>query len=121
MKLIPFFRFGGGHHEGEEDDLINSLPSELIEPVEEEEEEPAEEEKPEEEKPAEQAEEKSWDNDADLLKAFTSVEEEFTDTSGLASQVDDISCAELLEELRALAPAFGVRVVAAAEDDGGPA
>jgi hypothetical protein len=40
------------------------------------------------------------------------VDEESVDNSGLTSQMEDVPAAELLQELRVLASAFGVRVEA---------
>ena len=124
MRLIPFLRFGKpGSEEEEEGDgsePIELPPNELFDPPSDEEEEKTEEEeKPEEEeqeKPEDDSEEKRSANDDEMLKVFMAVEEEFVDNSGLASQIEDVPADELLQELRALAPAFGIRVAASEEE-----
>jgi hypothetical protein len=73
-----------------------------------------EEEEPEEEKTGEDGGE-SKGNDDDMLKVFMSVEEEFVDNSGLAAQIEDVSTEELLQELRAMASAFGIHVAVSEE------
>ena len=49
-------------------------------------------------------------NDDEMLKVFMSVDEELIDNSGLASQLEDVPAEELLQELRIMASAFGIRV-----------
>jgi hypothetical protein len=109
MKLIPFLRFGNSHVEEEPNEEFDTPPEELVEPPEEEEME--DEEKPEEET-KEEAEERSMGDDDEMLKVFMTVDEEFTDNSGLVAQVEDVPATELLQELRVLASAFGIRVEA---------
>ena len=116
MKLIPFPRFGGRHADLE-DEPAPSLPAELPDiPVDEDaegeaESEEGEEEKEEEENKDEESKDRTWNNDDELLKVFTDVDEEFVDNSGLTADMEDIPAEELLLEARALASAFGVRVV----------
>jgi hypothetical protein len=114
MKLIPFLRFGnarGDEEDNEDNDGIDLPPQELVEPPSDEETEQAEdEEKPEDEKPEENGDDKPMTNDDEMLKAFMSVGEEFVDDSGLASQLEDVPAEELLQELRIMASAFGIRV-----------
>ena len=120
MKLIPFLRFGTARGQEEESETIDSLPDELLEPPTDEETEQAEdEEKPEEEQAKEEEEEDRggpMGNDEEMLKVFITVEEEFVDNSGLASQMEDVPAAELLQELRVLASAFGIRVEATQDE-----
>jgi hypothetical protein len=119
MKLIPFLRFGNGRGKEEESETIDSLPDELLEPPTDEETEQAEdEEKPEEEEQAKEEEDGGapMGNDEEMLKVFITVEEEFVDNSGLASQIEDVPAAELLQELRVLASAFGIRVEATQDE-----
>jgi len=120
MKLIPFLRFGkSGSDERDDGESIELPPDELFEPPSDEETEQAEEEEKseeEEEKTEDEAEEKGSANDDEMLKVFMTVEEEFVDNSGLASQIEDVPVDELVQELRALAPAFGIRVAASEEE-----
>ena len=127
MKLVPLFRFWGdkGEEEAEaeaETDPLFALESEMpqipsdeqpsdIQEEGEETSDSAEEEEKQEEDP------KPWGGSGDdMLKAFTSVEDENVDSSALAAEIDDVPVSELLQELRELATAFG-RPVPAAEDD----
>ena len=106
MKLIPFLRFGNARGEEEDNDGIDLPPQELVEPPADEETEKAEDE----EKPEENGDDKPMTNDDEMLKVFMSVDEEFIDNSGLASQLEDVPAEELLQELRIMASAFGIRV-----------
>jgi len=116
MKLIPFLRFGSARNEEEDDDAMDLPLPELIEPPADEETEQAEdEEKPEEEK-EENGDDKPAPNDDDMLQAFLSVNEAFVDDSGLASKIEDVTVDELVQELRVMASAFGIRV-AVPEDE----
>jgi hypothetical protein len=127
MKLVPLFRFWGEKgEEGEEaeaetdppciveDELLQIPSDEQPSDLQEEGEgtsESAEEEEKQEEDP------KPWGGgDDDMLKAFASVEDESIDNSALAAEIEDVPVSELLEELRAVATAFG-RLLPAAEDD----
>ena len=119
MKLIPFLRFGNSGSDEQDGEDVDSPPNELFEPPSDEEEEKTEDEEKseeEEEKTEDDAEEKGSANDDEMLKVFMSVEEEFVDNSGLASQMEDVPVDELIQELRALAPAFGIRVAASEEE-----
>jgi len=119
MKLIPFLRFGSGRGKEEESETIDSLPDELLEPpTDEETEQEDEEEKPEEEQPKEEEgdENRSMGSDEEMLKVFMTVDEEFVDNSSLTSQMEDVPAAELLQELRVLASAFGIRVEATQDE-----
>ena len=118
MKLIPFLRFGSGRGKEEESETIDSLPDELLEPPTDEETEQAEdEEKPEEEQAKEEEDRGArMGNDEEMLKVFMTADEEFVDNSGLASQMEDVPAAELLQELRVLASAFGIRVEATQDE-----
>jgi hypothetical protein len=112
MNLIPFLGFGrkpGDQDENEELDL----PSELVElPADEEPEDEEEEEKPNEETRGEEEEDddRPISNDDEMLRVFIAVDEEFVDNSGLAGRIEDVQAAELVEELRVLASAFGINV-----------
>ena len=123
MKLVPLFRFWGekGEEEAETDtpcvlqDEMLQIPSDEQPSDFQEEGEATSDSAEEEEKPEEDP--KPWGgSDDDMLKAFTSVEEEFVDNSSLAAEIEDVPASELLEEARALATALG-RSVPAAEDD----
>ena len=120
MKLIPFLRFGGSGTQEIDDEFIERPPDELFEPPsdEEEEEKTEDEEHPEdeEEKTEDSAEEKGSASDDEMLKVFIAAEEEFVDNSGLASQLEDVPAEQLVQELRALAPAFGIRLAASEEE-----
>lgn len=115
MKLVPRLKFWGRKRTDEESDLLDGFPEETLPPPPEDqaadsddEEEGEEEEKEEEESDENQEEEKTGDAGADgLLNVFTSVEEEFVDNSALANEIEDVPAAELLDELRGLAAAFG--------------
>jgi hypothetical protein len=123
MKLVPLFRFWGekGEEEAEtdppcvvEDEMLQIPSDEQPSDFQEEGERTSDSEK-EEEKQEEDP--KAWGgSDDDMLKAFASVEEECIDNSALAAEIEDVPVSELLQELRALATAFG-RPVPAAEDD----
>jgi len=115
MKLIPFLRFGNGRGEEEQDEEFDSPPDELVELPTDEEQEEEEEEKPEEET-KEEPDDQPMGGDDDMLKAFIAVDEEFVDNSGLVAQVEDVSASELLQELRVLASAFGIRVETAQDE-----
>jgi hypothetical protein len=123
MKLIPFLRFGGDRGEESGDDALDPL-SELPElPTDEEveqmEDEETKEEETEEEKDKEETQEDDKGppgNDEEMLKMFMAVEEEMVDNSSLAAQIDDVPADELLQELRTIASAFGIRV-AVPEDE----
>ena len=125
MKLVPLFRFWGdkGEEEAEaETDPLFALEGEMPQipsdqqPSDFPEEgegtsDSAEEEEKQEEDP------KPWGGSGDdMLKAFTSVEDEYVENSALAAEIEDVPVSELLQELRELATAFG-RPVPAAEDD----
>jgi len=118
MKLIPFLRFGNARSQEEESETIDSLPDELLEPPTDEETEQAEdEEKPEEEEAKEEEDGGApMGNDDEMLKAFITIDEEFVDNSGLTSQMEDVPAVELLQELRVLASAFGIRVEATQDE-----
>lgn len=117
MKLVPGLKFWGRKRTDEESDLLDGFPEEtLLPPPEdqatdsEEEETEGEEEKEEGESEENQEEEKTGDAGADgLLNVFTSVDAEFVDNSALVNEIEDVPTAELLDELRGLAAAFGVR------------
>jgi hypothetical protein len=132
MKLVPLFRFWGDKGHAEESDLTDPLEDDMPQlPAEEQPEDPpeeaeettdsAEEEKEEEEK--KETEEENKDpktfagGDDDMLKVFSSVEEEFVDNSALATEIEDIPASELLQELRTLAAAFGRPTSVAEEED----
>ena len=55
-------------------------------------------------------------NDEEMLKVFMTVDEEFVDNSSLTSQMEDVPATELLQELRVLASAFGIRVEATQDE-----
>jgi hypothetical protein len=119
MKLIPFLRFGNGRGNEEESETVDSPLDELFEPpTDEETEQNEEDEKPEEEQSKEEDgdENKSMSSDDEMLKVFMTVDEEFVDNSGLASQMEDVPATELLQELRVLASAFGIRVEATQDE-----
>jgi len=113
---LPFFRSRDRDEidgEGEiPEDLIDnlSLPSdeeelsELAGDEQEKEDEGDEEEEQEEETKEET--EKPWTGDNDMLKVFASMGEQASEASTLASEVEDVPIAELLQELRCLATAF---------------
>jgi hypothetical protein len=115
MKLVPRLKFWGRKQTDEESDLLDEFPEETLPPPPEDEEADSEDEEAEGEEEKEegeaeenQEEEKTRDGGADgLLNVFTSVEEEFVDNSALTNEIEDVPAAELLDELRGLAVAFG--------------
>jgi hypothetical protein len=119
MKLVPLLRFWGRKRTEEESDLLDGFPEETLQlPPEDQPTDSAEEEveSEEEEKEAEE-EEKTGDAGGDnLLNVFMSVDEEFVDNSALMNDIEDVPAAELLEELRGVAAAFGVRPQRRADD-----
>ena len=127
MKLVPLFRFWGEKAEEEAgadvetdplfalDGEMPQIPSDEQPPNLQEEGEDTSDSAEEEEKQEEDP--KPWGGSGDdMLKAFTSVEDENVDNSALAAEIEDVPVSELLQELRELATAFG-RPVPAAEDD----
>ena len=116
MKLIPFLRFGDDRGEEEGDNVVDPL-SDLPElPTDEQTEQVEDEETTTEEEETEEGEERSSANDDEMLKMFMAVDEEIVDNSGLSSQLEDVPADELLQELRVIASAFGIRV-AVSEDE----
>jgi hypothetical protein len=120
MKLVPLLRFWGRKRTEEESDLLDGFPEETLQlPPEDQPTDSAEEEveSEEEEKEENQEEEKTGDAGGDnLLNVFMSVDEEFVDNSALMNDIEDVPAAELLEELRGVAAAFGVRPRRRADD-----
>ncbi len=109
---LPFFNFGGSRNETPEEDQFVVMPNELLNPPEDEEEEEEEEEEQEEEhQPGDKEEEPKYlPGDDEMLKVFTSVDEDFVDNSDLTSELEDVPAEELVQELRVLASAFGIRI-----------
>ena len=115
MKLVPRLKFWGRKRTDEEPDLLDGFPEETLPPPpedqaadSEDEETEGEEEKEEGESEENQEGEKTGDAGADgLLNVFMSVDEEFADNSALVNEIEDVPAAELLDELRGLAAAFG--------------
>jgi hypothetical protein len=116
MKLVPLLRFLGRRQKEEEEDFMDELPEQLLQfPTEEEAESSAEEgdeEEAENEAEVTDEEEAAAESESaggpgsgqdDLLKVFLAAEEEYADTLALASEVDEVSAAELLVELREVA------------------
>jgi len=123
MKLAPLLRFWGRKRTEEEPDLLDGFPEETLQlppedqPTDSAEEEAESEEEKEENQEEEEAEEKTRDAGGDnLLNVFISVDEEFVDNSALMNDIEDVPAAELLEELRGVAAAFGVRPRRRADD-----
>jgi len=127
MKLVPLFRFWGekGEEEAEteaETDPLYALEDEMPQipsddqPSDLQEEGEGTSDSAEEEEKQEEDPNAFGGRDDDMLKAFASVEDESIDNSALAAEIEDVPVSELLEELRAVATAFG-RPVPAAEDD----
>jgi hypothetical protein len=131
MKLIPLFRFGGDKEEEEEEGAeqeeeetdLPSIPTDEMLQIPSDEQPsdfPGEGEETSDSTDDEEKQEedpKPWGgSDDDMLKAFASVENEDIDNSSLAAEIEDVPASELLQELRALATAFG-RPVPADEDD----
>jgi len=112
MKVVPRLKFWGRKRTDEESDLLDGFPEEMLPPPPEDQATDSEEEETEgeEEKEEGESEEKTGDAGADgLLNVFTSVDAEFVDTSALVNDIEDVPAAELMDELRGLAAAFGVR------------
>ncbi len=116
MKLVPRLKFWGRNRTDEESDPLDGFPEETLPPPPEDQATDSEDEETEGEEEKEEAEseenqeeeEKTGDAGADgLLNVFTSVEEEFVDNSALTNEIEDVPAAELLDELRGLAAAFG--------------
>jgi hypothetical protein len=116
MKLIPFLRFGNSQGEEEQNEEFDPPPSEVVELPTDEETEEEEEEKPEAEMTKEDEDNKPMGSDEEMLKVFMTADEEFVDNSGLAAQLEDVPATELLQELRVLASAFGIRVEATQDE-----
>jgi hypothetical protein len=119
MKLVPLLRFWGRKRTEEESDLLDGFPEETLQlPPEDQPTDSAEEEvESEEEKEENQDEEKTRDAGGDnLLNVFISVDEQFVDNSALMNDIEDVSAAELIGELRTLAAAFNVRPRRRADD-----
>ena len=122
MKLAPLLKFWGRKRTEEEPDLLDGFPEETLQlPPEDqptdsaEEETESEEEEEKEENPEEEG--KTGDAGGDnLLNVFLSVDEEFVDNSALMNDIEDMPATELLEELRGVAAAFGVRPRRRADD-----
>jgi hypothetical protein len=122
MKLAPLLRFWGRKRTEEEPDLLDGFPEETLQLPPEDQptdsaEEEVESEEEEEEKEENQEEGKTGDAGGDnLLNVFMSVDEEFVDNSALMNDIEDVPAAELLDELRGVAAAFGVRPRRRADD-----
>ena len=117
MKLVPLLRFWGRKRTDEESDLLDGFPEETLQlPPEDQPTDSAEEEVESEEENQEE-EGKTGDAGGDnLLNVFISVDEEFVDNSALMNDIEDVSAAELIGELRTLAAAFNVRPHRRADD-----
>lgn len=120
MKLVPLLRFWGRKRTEEESDLLDGFPEETLQlPPEDQPTDSAEEEVESEEEKEENQEEEGKTGDAggdNLLNVFMSVDEEFVDNSALMNDIEDVSAAELIGELRTLAAAFNVRPQRRADD-----
>jgi hypothetical protein len=120
MKLVPLLKFWGRKRTDEESDLLDGFPEETLQlPPEDQPTDSAEEEAESEEEKEENPEEEEKTGDAggdNLLNVFISVDEEFVDNSALMNDIEDVSAAELIGELRTLAAAFGVRPQRRADD-----
>ena len=119
MKLVPLLRFWEKRQKPEEeDDLLDELTEDALQFLKEQESEEIVEEDAEEESEKDEEEEKETDESADtddsppvrddLLNVFLAAEEEYADTSALVSEVDEVSAAELLAELRGVASALNL-------------
>jgi hypothetical protein len=119
MKLVPLSRFWGKKEE-EEPELSDELPEEAFQLPQEEQptdsaetdsEEENEEEKGEENEEQSEGEEQEQGGGGDdqLLKVFQEVEDDYVDNSALVAGIEDVPVGELVEELRSLAAAFGLR------------
>jgi len=114
MKLVPLLRFWGRKRTEEEPDLLDGFPEETLQlPPEDQPTDSAEEEVESEEEEEGKTGDAGGDN---LLNVFMSVDEEFVDNSALMNDVEDVSAAELIGELRTLAAAFNVRPQRRADD-----
>jgi hypothetical protein len=117
MKLVPKLKFWGRKRTDEEPDPLDGFLEETLPPPpedqaadSEDDKTEGEEEKEEGESEENQEEDKTGDAGADgLLNVFLSVDEEFVDNSALTNEIEDVSAAELLDELRGMAAAFGAR------------
>ena len=120
MKLAPLLRFWGRKRTEEEPDLLDGFPEETLQlPPEDQPTDSAEEEveSEEEEEKEENQEKETRDAGGDnLLNVFMSVDAEFVDNSALMNDIEDVSAAELIGELRTLAAAFNVRPHRRADD-----
>jgi len=129
MKLVPLFRFWGDKGGAEESELPDPLEDDMPQlPADEQQEDPpedteettdsAEEEEEKKETEGENKEPKTFaGSDDDMLKVFSSVEEEYVDNSALATEIEDVPATELLQELRTLAAAFGRPTSIVEEED----
>lgn len=119
MKLVPLLRFWEKRQKPEEGNgLLDELTEDALQFMKEQESEGLVEEDAEEESEKDEEEKKETDESADaddspparddLLNVFLAAEEEYAETSALASEVEDVPAAELLAELRGVARALNL-------------
>lgn len=123
MKLVPLLRFWQKRPKPrDENDLLDELTEDALqflkeqeseESVEESVDEDSQEDEEEEEEKTEETDESAGADTSrpardDLLNVFLAAEEEYADTLALASEVEEVSAAELLAELRGVASALNL-------------
>ncbi|MDI6857666.1 MAG: hypothetical protein QME71_05055 [Dehalococcoidia bacterium] len=120
MKLVPLLKFWEKRRKPEEEeDLLDELTEDALQFMKEQEseglvEEDAEKESEKDEEEETETTDESTDSEGsppardDLLSVFLAAEEEYADTSALVSEVDEVSAAELLAELRGVARALNL-------------